>query len=89
MFSREIKILNDIGIRARIATFFIQKANEFNSTICIEKNEIKINAKSLLGVLSLEVTKGDVVKISAEGTDERNAVYALIDLIDLSCENFE
>ena len=58
MYSKEITVTNQVGLYARPATFFIQKANEFRSTMMVEKAERKVNAKSLLGVLSLGITKG-------------------------------
>lgn len=81
MFSRDITVTNQVGLYARPATFFIQKANEFRSTLMVEKEERKVNAKSLLGVLSLGITKGSTITISAEGSDEHEAVNALCELI--------
>ncbi len=81
MFVKEIVVQNQVGLHARPATFFIQKANEFKSSIWIERDERKANAKSLLGVLSLGVTKGVTVTISADGPDEEDAVNSLVDLI--------
>jgi len=81
MFSKEATLNNQVGLYARPATFFIQKANEYRSTIMVEKEERKVNAKSLLGVLSLGITRGTTITISAEGTDEEEAVNALCDLI--------
>ena len=81
MFSKEIVVTNQVGLYARPATFFIQKANEFKSTIMVEKEERKVNAKSLLGVLSLGITKGTSIVIMADGTDEEEAVTTLVDLI--------
>lgn len=81
MFSKDITVTNQVGLYARPATFFIQKANEFRSTIMVEKEERKVNAKSLLGVLSLGITKGSTITVSAEGPDEEEAVNALCDLI--------
>lgn len=81
MFSRDITVTNQVGLYARPATFFIQKANEYRSTLMVEKEERKVNAKSLLGVLSLGITKGSTITISAEGPDERDAVNALCELI--------
>ena len=81
MFVKEIVVQNQVGLHARPATFFIQKANEFKSSIWIEREERKANAKSLLGVLSLGVTKGVTVTISANGPDEEDAVNNLVDLI--------
>ena len=81
MFLKEIVVQNQVGLHARPATFFIQKANEYKSSIWIEKDEKKVNAKSLLGVLSLGVAKGTSVTIIAEGSDEEQAVNELIALI--------
>lgn len=82
MFVREVMVKNQVGLHARPATFFIQKANEFKSSIWIEKEERRVNAKSLLGILSLGIVGGTNVKIIADGTDEKNAVDALIELVD-------
>ena len=82
MFSKEVTVTNQTGLYARPATFFIQKANEFRSTMMVEKAERKVNAKSLLGVLSLGITKGSTNTISAEGPEETEAVNALCELIE-------
>ena len=81
MISRNIVITNTSGLHARPATFFIQKANTYKASIWIEKEDRKVNAKSLLGVLSLAVSKGDVITLSAEGSDEAEAVAGLSQLI--------
>ena len=81
MTSREITVLNEVGLHARPATFFIQKANEFKSLITIAKDERKVNAKSLLGVLSLGITKGTTILLAAEGPDEVQAIDSLDALI--------
>lgn len=81
MVKREMTITNNIGLHARPATFFIQKANSFKSSIWIEKDDRKVNAKSLLGVLSLGIAKGMVVTLVAEGQDENDAVEGLIELV--------
>lgn len=82
MITREVTINNQVGLHARPATFFIQKANEFKSAIWIEKEDRRVNAKSLLGVLSLGIVKGTTVSIIADGVDEIQAVDTLADLID-------
>ena len=82
MKTREVVITNASGLHARPATFFIQKANCFKSTIMIEKDDRKVNAKSLLGVLSLGIAKGMTVKLTAEGQDEEAAIDGLVSLID-------
>ena len=75
MFSKDITVTNQVGLYARPATFFIQKANEFRSTMMVEKDDRKVNAKSLLGVLSLGITKGSTITISAENPKEEPASF--------------
>ena len=82
MTSKEVVINNQVGLHARPATFFIQKANEFKSSIWVEKEERRVNAKSLLGVLSLGIVKGTVITIIADGADEEEAISTLSELID-------
>ena len=81
MYIREAVINNQVGLHARPATFFIQKANEFKSSIWIEKDERRVNAKSLLGVLSLGIVKGTQINIIADGIDETEAVDTPVELI--------
>ena len=81
MFVKDVPVQNQVGLHARPATFFIQKANEFKSTIWVEKEERKVNAKSLLGVLSLGIVKGTPIKLIADGADEKEAVEALYKMI--------
>ena len=81
MFSKEVVVQNQVGLHARPATFFIQKANEFKSSVWVEKDERKVNAKSLLGVLSLGITKGTSIALIADGADEQEAVTTLVNLI--------
>lgn len=81
MVTKEVVINNQVGLHARPATFFIQKANEFKSSIWIEKEDRRVNAKSLLGVLSLGIVKGTSVKLIADGADEANAIETLAELI--------
>ncbi len=81
MLTREVTINNQVGLHARPATFFIQKANEFKSSIWIEKDDRKVNAKSLLGVLSLGIVKGTSVTLVADGSDEKEALNTLATLI--------
>lgn len=82
MITKEVVINNQVGLHARPATFFIQKANEFKSSIWIEKEDRRVNAKSLLGVLSLGIVKGTQVSIIADGADETTAIDTLSALID-------
>ena len=82
MISREVTITNAIGLHARPATFFIQKANGFRSTIWVEKEDRKVNAKSLLGVLSLGIAQGMTIKLIADGSDEVEALDHLEELVN-------
>lgn len=82
MITKEAVINNQVGLHTRPATFFIQKANEFKSSIWIEKDERRVNAKSLLGVLSLGIVKGTTVTLVADGADEQEAIDTLTALIN-------
>ena len=81
MLSRDVTIINDVGLHARPAKFFIQKANSYKSSIWIEKEDRRVNAKSLLGVLSMGIVKGTIITLIADGTDEEDAVEGLEKLI--------
>ena len=81
MYMKDVKVQNKIGLHARPATFFIQKANEYKSAIWVEREERRVNAKSLLGVLSLGIVKGTPIKLIADGPDEKEAVEALYKMI--------
>ena len=82
MITRNVTIQNSVGLHARPATFFIQKANSFKSSIWVECNERKVNAKSLLGVLSLGIAKGMTISLIADGQDEDAALDGLTALIN-------
>ncbi len=82
MYVKSVKVQNQVGLHARPATFFIQKANEYKSSIWVEKDERRVNAKSLLGVLSLGIMGGTEIKIMAGGSDEEEAVNALVELVE-------
>ena len=82
MVSKNVVVNNQVGLHARPATFFIQKANEFKSSIWVEKEERRVNAKSLLGVLSLGIVKGTAITLIAEGVDESAAVDTLAELVE-------
>lgn len=82
MINKTVVVNNPVGLHARPATFFIQKANEFKSSVWVERDERRVNAKSLLGILSLGITKGVQIDIIADGADEEAAIDALIALLD-------
>ena len=82
MFVKDVVVQNQVGLHARPATFFIQKANEFKSSIWVEKEERRVNAKSLLGVLSLGIVGNTSIRVIADGADEEAAVSALVKLVE-------
>ncbi|MBQ2705107.1 MAG: HPr family phosphocarrier protein [Clostridia bacterium] len=82
MCNKEVTVNNKVGLHARPATFFIQKANEFKSSIWVEKDDRRVNAKSLLGVLSLGIVGGATIKVIADGSDEQDAVDGLVALVE-------
>ncbi|MDY3846275.1 MAG: HPr family phosphocarrier protein [Eubacteriales bacterium] len=86
MISRNVTIQNSVGLHARPATFFIQKANEYSCSVWIEKDDRRVNAKSLLGVLSLGISKGMTVTLIADGADEAAAIDGLSEMINSDIE---
>ena len=81
MYVKDVMVQNQVGLHARPATFFIQRANEFRSSIWVEKEERRVNAKSLLGVLSLGIVGGTTIRVMADGADEEAAVESLVKLV--------
>ena len=81
MFSKEVVVRCESGLHNRQATYFVQKANEFESNIWLESDNRKLNAKSLLGIMSLGIVTGAVVTLSASGSDQQEAVEALAELL--------
>lgn len=81
MTVRETVVNNKVGLFARPATFFIQKANEFKCSIWVEKDDRRVNAKSLLGVLSMGIMDGSTISLIADGVDEAEALDALVKLV--------
>ena len=86
MYEKKATVMKAVGLHARPATFLIQKANEFRCSIWIEKDDRRVNAKSLLGVLSLGVAQGATVSIIADGSDEVQAVDTLCNLVNSDFE---
>ena len=82
MISQSVTIQNSVGLHARPATIFVQKTNSFKCSIWVEKEDCRVNAKSLLGVLSLGIVKGTTITLIADGNDENEAVAGLADLVD-------
>ena len=79
---KDVLVQNQVGLHARPATFFIQKANEFKSSIWVEKDERRVNAKSLLGVLSLGIVGGTSIDSIGDSSDEQEAVDSLVALVE-------
>ena len=77
MFNKEVIVRCESGLHNRQATYFVQKANEFESSIWLESANRKMNAKSLLGIMSLGIITGTTVTLSAMGSDAEDAVNAL------------
>ena len=81
MFSKEIVVRCESGLHNKQATYFVQKANEFNCSIWLESGSRRMNAKSLLGIMSLGIVTGTNVTLSADGFDAEAAVAALETLL--------
>jgi phosphocarrier protein HPr len=82
MTSQTVKITNEAGIHARPASLFLKTATSFQSNIRVTKNDRSGNAKSLLGLLSIGISKNSEITIVAEGEDEKEAVAALVKLVE-------
>ena len=77
MYSKEVVVRCESGLHNKQATYFVQKANEYESSIWLESGNRKMNAKSLLGIMSLGIVSGSTETLSAVGSDEETAVAAL------------
>ena len=77
MFKKDIVVRCESGLHNKQVTYFVQKANEFKSSIWLESDNRKMNAKSLLGIMSLGIVTGASVTLSADGPDETDAVNSL------------
>ncbi|MBA4537575.1 HPr family phosphocarrier protein [Bacillus aquiflavi] len=77
MVEKEVEIRLKTGLQARPAALFVQEANRFSSEIFLEKDGKKVNAKSIMGLMSLAIGSGSLVKISATGHDELEALEVL------------
>ncbi|MDO4287934.1 MAG: HPr family phosphocarrier protein [Eubacterium sp.] len=82
MVSREVTILNATGLHARPASMFVQTAGRFRAKIDVVKGTERINAKSIMGVMSGSISQGYTVTIEADGEDEQEALDALVALVE-------
>jgi len=87
MLFKEIILKNPDGLKARPAAMLVQVAGRFTSKILIEKGNKKINAKSIMGVLSLNVKNGESIMMIIDGDDESEAIKALVALVESNFEN--
>ena len=81
MITKDVTVRCESGLHNRQATYFVQKANEFNSNIWLESGSRKMNAKSLLGIMSLGIVTGTTVTLTADGADAEAAIAALETLL--------
>lgn len=81
MISKQLEIINKLGLHARASTKLTQTASKFASEIFIERNGRRVNAKSIMGVMMLAAAKGAIVTLEASGSDEEQAIEALTALI--------
>ncbi|MEB2301287.1 HPr family phosphocarrier protein [Lysinibacillus xylanilyticus] len=82
MTEKRVHVKLKLGLQARQAALFVQEANRFSADIFLEKDEKKVNAKSIMGVMSLAIAKGTEVVLSGDGNDAEQAVTALASLIE-------
>ncbi|MFZ9340852.1 MAG: HPr family phosphocarrier protein [Candidatus Methylopumilus sp.] len=82
MLTISIKIINKLGLHARASAKLTQVANQFKADVWIEKNNKKVNAKSIMGVMMLAASQGSDVIITTEGSDEQEALNTIVDLIN-------
>jgi catabolite repression HPr-like protein len=81
MVEKKVTVQLETGLHARPAALFVQEANKFASEIFVVKGNKKVNAKSIMGIMSLAVSRGTEITITAEGSDEKEAVEKLVELV--------
>ncbi len=81
MIKKKTKIINKLGLHARPSALLVSTASKFESEIYFTKNGLRVNGKSIMGVMMLAAEQGAEVIVEAEGTDEESAVDALIEVI--------
>ena len=79
---KEVKILNKLGMHARASAKFTQLASRYRSDVWLSRNDRKVNAKSIMGVMMLAANQGAALGIETEGVDEIEAMQALVQLIE-------
>ncbi|WP_337018189.1 HPr family phosphocarrier protein [Oceanobacillus massiliensis] len=81
MVEKSITVELETGLQARPAAQFVQEANRYSAHLFLEKDGKKVNAKSIMGLMSLAITKGELIKLTAEGADEQLALDHLVSLV--------
>lgn len=81
MVEREVRIINKLGLHARPAALLVQKASQFESEIKLKRENIEVNAKSIMGVMMLAAEMGSVITVTVDGPDEEEAVEAMAQVI--------
>ncbi len=81
MRQQEVTIVNKLGMHLRAAAVFIEAANKFSCQVCLKKDDRAVDAKSIMGLMTLAATYGSTVTVICEGEDENEAIQALVDLI--------
>ncbi|MFE4047597.1 HPr family phosphocarrier protein [Priestia sp. YIM B13490] len=87
MNSVEISIMNETGLHARPATQFVKISNNFQSEVSVIKGERKVNGKSIMGLMSLAISKGSIIRIEAEGPDEQQVIKSLVNFIEYKLDD--
>ena len=89
MISKKVTIINKLGLHARAASKLVNKANQFESDVFIVKQDNRINAKSIMGVMMLAASKGTEILLEVDGGDEEDCMEAVVQLIEDRFEETE
>ncbi len=89
MISKNVTIINKLGLHARAASKLVNKANQFESDVFIDKQGNRINAKSIMGVMMLAASKGTEILLEVDGGDEEDCMKAVVQLIENRFEETE
>lgn len=82
MTEKSVEVKLKTGLQARQAALFVQVANRFSSDVYLQKDDKKVNAKSIMGIMSLAISKGTTVTLCADGSDEEDAISSLAEIIE-------
>lgn len=86
MIEKRVKVTSKQGVDARAAAVFVQAANRFGSTLWLENDQCKVNAKSIMGIMSLALSEGDEIVLKVVGDDEAVAAQELEKVLGSSFE---